>query len=123
MYLLINLAMPQNSFRCHPAVKVLCRNHGRCSTVRHGGYKATGTELVQYGVLKGGLQLPITCELPQGFELESSYSVCKGMKNLISRIEFDGNQPSYVLKSTGGKYSTAGFYPSGGKGCFFNGFL
>ena len=112
--------MPRNRFRCHPAVKVLCTNHGSCCKYCHGEYTATGTELVLYGVRKGGLQLPSTCVLPQGFELDASYPVCKGMKNLLSRMEFDGNEPTYVLKSTGGKYTVnPRFFSSDGGWCFF----
>ena len=97
--------MPYNRYKCDPAVKFLCRNHGKCARERHGVFTATGTQLVKYAVSKGGLQLPSTCVLPEGFSLDGEYSVCKNMHRMLSGMDKDGDEPMYILKSTGGKYS------------------
>ena len=88
--------MPYNRYKCDPAVKFLCRNHGKCARERHRVFTATGTELVQYAVSKGDLQLSSTCVFPEGFSLEDEYSVCKNMHMMLSGMDHDGDKPSYI---------------------------
>ena len=103
--------MPRNRYKCHPVIKALCRNRGSCSKVGHGdSLLATGNQIVHYGVCRGGLKLPNTCVLPEGFTLEGEYNVCKNMYYMISRLLDEGSKPKYVLENVEGKYSTAGEY-------------
>ena len=112
--MLINFSMSKNRYKCHPAVKALCRNHRSCSKVGHSGsLLATGNQIVHYGVCRGGLQLPSTCVLPEGFTLEGEYNVCKNMYYMISRLPDEGSKPKYVLENVEGKYSTSGEFFSG----------
>ena len=97
--------MVYNRYKCHPAIKALCTNHGSCCRLRHGQFTATGHELVQYGMCKGGLLLPCTLNLPEGFTLEGEYPVCKTMHSLLSRTDSEKIGECYTVKSTGSKYS------------------
>ena len=110
--------MVYNKYKCHPAVKALCKNHGSCSKTRHCDFTATGHELVQYAMCKGGLLLPSTLHLPQGFTLEGEYPVCKNMHTYLSRTDSGENENQYTLKSTGSKYSRK-TVPGVGVECFF----
>ena len=79
-----------------------------CSKDRHGGLFATGKQIVQYGVCRGGLKLPSTCVLPEGFTLEGEYHVCKSIPNQISRLPLEDSELIYVLQDVKGKYNTSG---------------
>ena len=63
---------------------------------------------MHYGVRRGGLQLPSTCVLPEGFTLEGQYNVCKNRYYMISRLLDEGSEPNYVLENVERKYSTSG---------------
>ena len=82
-----------------------------CSKDRHGGLFATGKQIVQYAVCRGGLKLPSTCLLPEGFTLEGEYPLCRAMHHRISSIPDEASsEPKYVLENAEGKYSTSGEY-------------
>ena len=110
--------MPKNRFKCHAVVKLLCKNHGSCSKERHGQCTATGHEIVSHAMCKGGLTLPSTLHLPQGFTLESEYPVCKNMRQLIERTDSGEKECQYTLTCTGSKYSRK-TVPGVGVECFF----
>ena len=77
--------MPVNPYGCCETVRDLCKSHsGRCSKVRHGGYTVLGRQLVQYCILKNELVLPSTCALPQDFNMEKQYPVCKYMNKYLT---------------------------------------
>ena len=96
--------MPYNRYKCHPAVKILCRNHGSCSKRGHGdSLLATGKQIVHYGVCRAGLQLPSTCVIPEGFTLDGKYNVCRNMYYMISRLPDEASAPTYVLQDAEGK--------------------
>ena len=97
--------MPKNRLKCHAVVKVLCKNHGTCCKDRHRQFLATGHELVEHAVCKGGLLLPSTLHLPQGFTLESEYPVCYNMSQLLKSTDSGENENQYTLTCTGSKYS------------------
>ena len=76
--------MPSNKYGCCETVRDMCKSHsGKCSKVKHGGYTVSGTKLVQYCSTKGELVLPSTCVLPDGFQLDAEYPVCKYMNKYL----------------------------------------
>ena len=87
--------MPVNKYACSTTVRDLCKSHHKCSKERHGGFSVSGNKLVQYCCEKGELVLPSTCPLPQGFELDGEYQVCRYMQKKM--VEFSPS-PSVTRK-------------------------
>ena len=105
--------MPVNKYACSTTVRDLCKSHHKCSKERHGGFSVRGNKLVQYCCEKGELVLPSTCPLPEGFDLDSEYAVCRYMHKNLSEFSPSPsvNEEKIVVKDTGRK--------SGKKNLFF----